>query len=84
MIWVFKSKEEPDGLIHLKSRNVVKLYMQVPGVDFTGSFSSVATDTSTIILIGLILFHEEERWVAEICDMEAEFLHPDLPVEIVH
>ena len=30
--WVFKSKEEDDGLIFLKSRNVVKGYMQVPGV----------------------------------------------------
>ena len=33
--WVFKSKEEADGLIHMKSINVLKIYMQVPGVDFT-------------------------------------------------
>ena len=33
--WVFKSKEEADGLIHMKSINVLKRYMQVPGVDFT-------------------------------------------------
>ena len=30
--WVFKSKEEADGLILIKSINVVKGYMQVPGV----------------------------------------------------
>ena len=34
--------------------------MQVPGVYYTDSFSPVATDMSTIILIGLTLYHEEE------------------------
>ena len=43
--WVFKSKEEADGLIRLKLRNVVKGYMQVLGVAFTESFSPVASDT---------------------------------------
>ena len=32
--WLFKSKEEADGSICLKLRNVVKVYMKVPGVDF--------------------------------------------------
>ena len=32
--WVFKSKEEPDGIIPLKLRNVVKEYVQVPVVDY--------------------------------------------------
>ena len=43
--WVFKSKREPDELICLKSINVVKGYMQVPGVDFTESFLPVVSDT---------------------------------------
>ena len=55
--WVLKSKEEADGLICLKSRNIVKGYMQVPGVDFTESFYPVALDTSTRILIGLTLYY---------------------------
>ena len=33
--WVFKNKEEADGLIPLELRNVVQGYMQVPGVEFT-------------------------------------------------
>ena len=53
--WVFKSKEEADGLISLKSINVVKGYMKVPGVDFTESLYPVASDTSTRILIGMNL-----------------------------
>ena len=32
--WVFKSKEKYDRLILLNSRNIVKGYMQVLGVDF--------------------------------------------------
>ena len=33
--WVFNIKEDADGLICMKSRNLVKGYMQVPGVDLT-------------------------------------------------
>ena len=36
---VFKSKEEPDGIIRLKSRNLVKGYIQAPGVEYTDSSS---------------------------------------------
>ena len=56
--WVFNSKEDFVGLIGLKSINVVKGYIQVPGVDCIKSFSSVTSDTSTRILIGLTLYHE--------------------------
>ena len=64
----------------MKSRNVVKVYMQIPGVYYIKSFYPVATDTSTINMIGLTLFQEEEEWVAEMCGMEALFLHPNLTV----
>ena len=80
--WVFKSKEDPDGLIHLKSINLVNGYLQVPGVDFTDLFSPAASDTSTRILIGMTLYHEENGGVAEICDMEVSFLHSNMEVEI--
>ena len=49
--WIFKSKEEADGLICINPRNLVKGYMQVPVVEFTESFFPVALDTSTMILI---------------------------------
>ena len=80
--WVFKSKEEDDGLIHMNSRNVVKGYMQVPGFYFTGSFSPVASDNSTRILIGLTLYYEDDEWIADIFDMEAAFLYPNMEVYI--
>ena len=56
---VFNSEEETDGLIRPKSRNLVKGYMQVPGVEYTESFSPFATNISTRILIGLTLYHKE-------------------------
>ena len=56
--WVSNSKEEHDGLIRLKSRSLVNIYMQVPGVYYTESFSPVATYSSTRIIIVLTLYHE--------------------------
>ena len=40
----------------------------------------VGTDTSTLIMIGLTLLHKEEGWIAEIYNVEAAFLHPDMTV----
>ena len=56
--------------------------MQVPGVDTTELFSTVTLDTSTRILIVMNLYHEEYGWVAEICDVEVEFLKPNMEVEM--
>ena len=75
---VFNSKEEADGLINLRSINVVKGYMQFPGVDFTDSFYPAESYTSTRILIGLTLYSEGDGWIAELCDVEAEFLNPNM------
>ena len=82
MKWVFKSKEEPEGLIHLKSINTVNGYMQVPVFDYIESFSPLATDTSTGIMIGLTLYQKEEVWVAELFDVEAVFVKPDMAVKV--
>ena len=43
---IYKKKEETDGTTRFKARCVSKGFMQIPGVDFTESFSPVATDTS--------------------------------------
>ena len=71
---VFKKKNEQDGSIRFKSRIVTKGFQQIPGVDFTESFSPVATDTS--IRTGLILVcdKQEEDWTCEVIDVEAAFL----------
>ena len=42
----------------MKSRNAVKVYMQVPGVYFADSLSPVVSETSTRVLVVLTLYHE--------------------------
>ena len=54
--------------------------MKFPGVDFTESFYLVTSDTSTKILIGLTLYYEDDGYTAELCDVEAAFLHPNMEV----
>ena len=56
--------------------------MQFPGVEFTDSFSLVASDTSTSILIGFTLYYEDDGCIAELCDVEAAFVHSNMEVEI--
>jgi Reverse transcriptase (RNA-dependent DNA polymerase) len=53
--WVFKKKTEADDTIRYKARVVVKGYNQIPGVDFTESFSPVATDTTTRLIFAFVL-----------------------------
>ena len=80
--WVFKRKEDPDRLIILKYRNVVKGYMHIPGVDVTESFLSVTSDTLTSILIGMTLYHKYDVWVSDICDWEVALLKHNTEVEM--
>ena len=56
--------------------------MQVPGSEFTESLSPVASDSSKITLIELTLYYEDDGWIAELCDVKAAFLHPNMEVEI--
>jgi hypothetical protein len=55
---------------------LVKGYNQIPGVDFTESFSPVATDTTTRLIFAFVLYNV--NWVCEIVDVEAAFLNADL------
>ena len=40
------------------------------------------SDTSTKILIGLTLYYEYDGCIAEICVVEAAFLHPNMEVKM--
>ena len=46
--WIFKSTLEPDGSKCLKLHVNSKSFMQVPSIDFTEKFNSVATNMSTV------------------------------------
>ena len=49
--WVYKKKDEQDGSVRYKGRIVSLGYMQIPGVDYTKSFSPVGNDTSVRVII---------------------------------
>ncbi|KAI2493327.1 Mitochondrial protein [Fragilaria crotonensis] len=76
--WIFKIKEEQDGTLRYKSRIVLKGYVMVPGVDYTESFSPVATDTTVRLAITIALYRQDEGWTIEMIDIEAAFLNAEL------
>jgi transposase InsO family protein len=80
--WVFKKKIEQDNSIRYKARCVSRGFMQIPGVDYTESFSPVATDSSIRLMIGLYLYFNKhnkvKNWKLEMFDVEAAFLNAEL------
>ena len=76
--WVFKVKDEQDGSKRYKSRLCVKGFHQIPGVDYTESFSPVATDATIQILLLYTLWKYTEGWRCEMFDVEAAFLNAEL------
>ena len=58
---------------------VVKGYEQIPGVDFTESFSPVANDTTIRTALAVAL---HQGWIVESIDVEAAFLNADLEEEV--
>ena len=76
--WVFKIKNEQDGSKRYKSRLCVKGFHQVPGVDYTESFSPVATESTIHILLVYTLWKYKNGWKCEMFDVEAAFLNANL------
>jgi len=52
--------------------------MQVYGIDYNESFSPVTSSSSVRMGIGLTLYFENEKWICEVIDIEAEFLEGDI------
>ena len=80
--WIFKKKIEQDGSIRYKARCCTRGFMQIPGVDYTESFSPVATDTSIRSMIVMYLYYHKHQpmieWLLEMFDVEAAFLNAEI------
>ena len=76
--WVFKKKQEQNGTTRFKARVVTKGYMQNPGVDYTESFSPVASDTSVRAIFAITIANIDKEWTCEVIDIEAAFLEGDI------
>ena len=76
---IFKKKLEPDGTIKYKARMVSKGFLMQKGIDYELSFSPVAKETSTHVVIGIYLHQADhidvtKRFHIEVIDIEAAFL----------
>jgi hypothetical protein len=73
--WIFKVKR--NGIF--RARLVACGYSQVPGIDFSESFAPVLNEVSfRIMLIAKLIWNMR----CSVVDIETEFLHGDLDVEI--
>ena len=50
----------------------------ISGVDYTESFSPVATDTTVRFTIAVTLYCSRVGWINELIDIETAFLNADL------
>ena len=78
--WIFKQKADGSK----KSRNVVRGYEQTPGIDYTESYSPLATNTTIKVALAMALIkHKTEKdWVIHMIDVEAAFLNAEVDSDI--
>ena len=79
--WVFKHKDSIPGVRDevYKARLVVKGFQQVPGVDFTETYSPVARDTTIRMFLAAAV---HQQWKIEQIDIETAFLNAPLEEDI--
>ncbi|KAH9717402.1 retrovirus-related pol polyprotein from transposon RE2 [Citrus sinensis] len=71
--WVYKVKENPDGTINkYKARLVVKGFLQIPGIDFTETFSPVVKAATIKIILTLAVNND---WMLRQVDINNAFLN---------
>jgi Reverse transcriptase (RNA-dependent DNA polymerase) len=77
--WIFKEKDNLDGTMKYKARCVSRGFMQIPEVDYTESFSPVASDTGIRVVSRTFLYYlhmfPRDEWVLETFDVEVAFLN---------
>ena len=74
--WVYRVKENPDGTINkYKARLVVKGFLQIPGIDFTETFSLVVKAVTIRIILTLAVNND---WLLRQVDINNAFLNGEL------
>ena len=75
---LLKKKDEINGSLRFKARNVTLIFMIVPRVDFTESFSPLAAHASLKNQLEINVKKYKDGQRAHACDIEAAFLEPTM------
>jgi uncharacterized protein YihD (DUF1040 family) len=78
--WIFKLKADQTR----KSRNVIRGYEQVPGIDYVESYSPLATNTTIKVTLAVTMEQMalHSNWVIEMVDVEAAFLNAPVDTDV--
>ncbi|GKA75139.1 retrovirus-related pol polyprotein from transposon TNT 1-94 [Tanacetum coccineum] len=78
-LWMFRVKEEQDGMKRYKDRLVVKSFQQIHRVDYIKIFSLVVKMTTLELVLSIVAFEDLHL---EQFDVKTAFLHGDLDKDI--
>lgn len=74
--WVYRTKYNSDGYVdHFKARLVAQGFSQIPGIDYTYTFSLVVKASTVHIVLSLVVLH---NWRLHQLDVKNAFLHCQL------
>ena len=78
--WVFKQKDNGTK----KGRLVMLGYTQIPGVDYSESFSPVAANQTILFVFSFVLYmiYDGHQWTIHVIDVETAFLNADLDEDV--
>ena len=77
--WVYRIKNEHDGIKRYKARSVVKGFQQKEGIDYIKIFSLVVKMSIIRLVLGMVVV---ENLHLEQLDVKTAFLHGDLEEDL--